>query len=87
MATKKRDYKSEYENYQDSPEQIANRSARNKARRLMTKEGLVKKGDGMDVDHVVPIVKGGAKLARKNLRVRTDNENRSFPRTKKAGMK
>ena len=52
----------------------------------MSKEGLVHKGDGKDVDHRVPIVKGGGS-GRSNLRVQSDNENRSFRRTRKAGMK
>jgi hypothetical protein len=87
VATKKRDYKQEYQNYQGTPEQIANRSARNKARREMADKGLVHKGDGKDVDHKTPLVKGGAKTAISNLRVQTATANRSFPRNKKAGMK
>lgn len=46
-----RNYKKEYENYQGKPEQIKNRAARNKARRLMEAKGRVRKGDGKDVDH------------------------------------
>ena len=42
-----RDYKKEYENYQGTPEQIARRSSRNKARRVMG-DKVVK---GMDVGH------------------------------------
>ena len=80
MATKKRDYKQEYQNYQGTPEQIANRSARNKARRIMEKEGKVKKGDGKDVDHITPIDNGGSKTARSNLRVKSKSDNRSFKR-------
>jgi hypothetical protein len=48
----KRNYKKEYAEYQGTPEQIANRSSRNKARRVMVKAGKAKKGDGKDVDHV-----------------------------------
>jgi hypothetical protein len=86
MASK-RNYAKEYQNYQGTPEQIANRSARNKARRIMEDKGLVKKGDGKDVDHKIPLVKGGSKTAPSNLRVVDDSANRSFPRTKKARMK
>lgn len=46
-----RDYKKEYRDYQGTPEQIARRSARNKARRKMEKLGKVHKGDGKEVDH------------------------------------
>lgn len=83
---KSRNYKLEYKNYQGKPEQIKNRVERNAARAEMEKKGLVHKGDGKDVDHRTPIVKGGGNTSG-NLRVQTDNENRSFPRTKKAKMK
>ena len=46
-----RNYKKENANYKSTPEQIAKRVARKKARRMATKSGLVKKGDGKDVDH------------------------------------
>lgn len=85
MATK-RNLKQEYAEYQGTPTQIKRRAERNAARRLLEKEGKVHKGDGMDVDHKDPLVKGGSN-APSNLRVRTASANRSFPRTKKAGMK
>jgi len=81
-----RNYKSEYENYQGTPEQIHNRALRNKARREMTKAGRVKKGDGMDVDHKKPLSKGGSTGA-SNLRVKPKSANRSFPRTSSGAMK
>jgi hypothetical protein len=77
---KARNYKREYDMYQGSPEQIENRSQRNKARRIAMREGLVRKGDGRDVDHRVPISQGG-KNVRSNLRVKTASDNRSFQRT------
>ena len=46
-----RDYKKEYENYHSSPKQKKRRAARNKARSLLEKKGLVHKGDGKDVHH------------------------------------
>ena len=82
----KRNYKLETKNYQSRPEQIHNRSLRNQARREMMKEGRVQKGDGNDVDHKTPLIKGGSNRDN-NLRVRTSHVNRSFPRTKRAGMK
>lgn len=51
MATKKRDYKKEYRDFGGTPEQIKRRAGRNKARREAMKAGLVKKGDGKEVDH------------------------------------
>jgi 5-methylcytosine-specific restriction endonuclease McrA len=53
----------------------------------MAKEGKVHKGDGMDVDHIKPLDKGGSKLARSNLRVVTESANRSFKRTKNGSVK
>lgn len=47
----KRDFRREYDEYQGTPEQIAKRSSRNKARRKLVAEGKVKKGDGKEVDH------------------------------------
>lgn len=57
-----------------------------KARRMAIKAGMVKRGDGKDVDHKHPLVKGGSNKM-SNLRVRSEHANRSFPRTKNAGMK
>jgi hypothetical protein len=81
-----RDYKKEYANYQGKPEQIENRTKRNAARAEMEKKGLVRKGDGKDVDHRTPIAKGGGNGSG-NLRVVPKSQNRSFARTKTAGMK
>lgn len=61
--------------YQAKPEQIKNRSARNKARRVMEKAGKVRKGDGKEVDHKVPLSKGGGN-GRKNLKVTSRRANR-----------
>ena len=81
-----RDYKSEYQNYHSRPEQIAKRDDRNAARARLEKKGLVRKGDGMDVDHRVPLAKGGSN-AESNTRVIPASQNRSFARTRGAGMK
>jgi len=51
MPSKKRDYKREYAIYHGKPEQIKRRAQRNKSRRTAAKQGLVRKGDGMDVHH------------------------------------
>ena len=71
-----RNYRSEYENYQGTPEQINKRAERVKARRLMEKKGVAKKGDGKDVDHITPIRSGGTS-AKNNLRMRNKSANRS----------
>lgn len=81
-----RNYKSEYEKYQGTPEQIRNRAKRNKARRELMQEGRVAKGDGMDVDHKTPLSKGGS-TNKGNLRVQSKSANRSFPRTSKGAIK
>lgn len=80
-----RDYKKEAA-YENSPEQVKNRMARNRARAEMIRKGVVKKGDGKDVDHIKPIAKGGGNTAG-NLRAVPKSQNRSFARTKTAGMK
>lgn len=81
-----RDYKKEYENYQGKPAQIKNRAERNHARGLMMAEGLVRKGDGKDVDHKKPLSKGGSN-DRSNLRVQSQHDNRSYERTSSGKVK
>ena len=68
-----------YAKYEQKPEIIKKRTARNKARAMLMKEGIVKKGDGKDVDHKQPLSKGGA-TNRSNLRVKSATDNRSFKR-------
>jgi hypothetical protein len=53
---------------------------------MLMKEGLVHKGDGMDVDHKKPVDKGG-KTVRSNLRVKPASANRTFDRTKNHAVK
>ena len=72
--------------WENSPEQVKNRMARNRARAEMMRKGVVHKGDGKDVDHVKPIAKGGGNTPG-NLRAIPKSQNRSFARTKTAGMK
>lgn len=71
-----RNYRSEYDNYQGTPEQIKKRAERVKARRMMEKMGAAKKGDGKDVDHIKPMRSGGTS-AKGNLRMRSKSANRS----------
>jgi hypothetical protein len=86
MATKARNYKKEYANYQGKPAQKKNRAKRNAARRELAREGKVHKGDGKDVDHKKPLIKGGG-TGRGNLRVQSKHANRSYKRTRSARMK
>jgi ribosomal protein S17 len=81
-----RNFRAEYDNYHGKPEQIKKRAQRTMARRRMMAKGKVSKGDGMDVDHVKPLSKGGS-YADSNLRVVPKSKNRSFPRTKAGAMK
>lgn len=81
-----RNYRAEYDKYHASPEQKRNRAMRNAARREMERKGVVSKGDGKDVDHKVPIAKGGGN-GKGNLRAVPASSNRSFPRTKGARMR
>lgn len=62
--------------YESSPTQRHNRVERTLARRELTKEGVVRKGDGMDVDHKRALSKGGSNN-RSNLRAITAHQNRS----------
>ena len=71
-----RDYAKEYREYHGKPEQVRNRSSRNKARRLMIKEGRVRKGDGREVDHKHPLSKGGSNR-RSNLKILSRRANRT----------
>jgi hypothetical protein len=80
-----RDYKAE-QKYDGQPEVKKKRAQRNKARRMLEREGIVHKGDGKDVDHKRPLSKGGV-TARKNLVAKPASANRSFKRTSSGAMK
>lgn len=77
---------SEYAAYQGTPEQRANRAARNRARRAYEKAHGDLPSD-VDVDHKQALSKGGAATDLKNLRAAPKSENRSFARTKTGAMK
>lgn len=63
--------------YNHRPEQIKKRVQRDKARRQLMKEGLVRKGDGKDVNHKRPIRSGGSN-DRSNLNVQSRSTNRAW---------
>ena len=75
---KKRDYRREYDRDHSSTKSKKARAARNKARRKL------KPKKGKEVDHVIPLSKGGGK-GKKNLRVvsRKTNRKKAAKRTKK----
>jgi|TARA_R110000744_G_scaffold380379_2_gene500986 hypothetical protein len=83
---KPRNYRKEYDNYQGTDVQKKNRAKRNAARRLLEKEGKLKKGDGKVANHKNPLSKGGGN-GRDNLSVREAKANASYPRTSKGAMK
>lgn len=75
MAAKKpRNYSKEYEEFQGTPEQIKNRSSRNKARRKLTKLKGKKAVAGKDVGH-----KNNNPLDNStgNLKLETPSKNRA----------
>lgn len=76
-----RDYKKEYREYHSKPAQKKRRAARNKARRIMEREGKVRKGDGKDVAHKKSLKSGGTS-ARKNLKVSSRKANRGWRKGK-----
>jgi 5-methylcytosine-specific restriction endonuclease McrA len=67
-----RNYRDEYQSYHAKPGQVKNRSTRNKARRVL---GL-KPGDKREVDHKVPLSRGGSNTKR-NLQAVSRLKNRS----------
>ena len=81
-----RNFKQEYKTSQSSDDEKKRRAARNAARNKLEDEGRVKKGDGKDIDHKKPLIKGGGN-GKSNLRVVSKSANRSFARTKNAGMR
>ena len=85
MKNGKRDYERENRLYNSRPLMKKRRAKRNAARQAMQEMGLVRKGDGKDVDHRTPLSRGGAN-SRSNLRVVDDNANRSFARTRRGAI-
>ena len=85
MATK-RNYAQEYANYDGTEAVKKKRAQRNKARRMLEREGLVHKGDGLDVDHKKPLSKGGT-TTRSNLKAVPASKNRSYKRKADGSMK
>jgi hypothetical protein len=75
-VNKARPYKKEYQQQKERDEQPS-RNARARARYAMDKKGVDRKGK--DIDHVIPLSKGGTNTS-KNLKLKTPTNNRSFSR-------
>lgn len=85
MPSKIRDYKQERVTLLARGEDEGH-AARLRLRREAEKKGIVKRGDGKDLDHRKPLSQGGAnKLS--NARVTTPTANRSFARNADGSMK
>lgn len=82
----KRDYAQEKKT-SDARGEKAKRAARNRARRVAINAGMIKPGSSKDIDHKVPLSKGGSPTAKSNLRVADAGDNRSFPRNADGSMK
>lgn len=80
-----RNYREEYAKYAGKPSEIHKRVLRNRARRAALAAGRVHKGDNKDVNHIVPLSKGGSGST-SNTNIRSSKSNRSFPRTSKGAI-
>ena len=76
VAKRKRNYKREYEQFHGKPEQIKKRAQRVQARRNVIKVKGKSAVKGRDVDHIVPLSRGGSNNM-SNLRVTSVKKNRS----------
>lgn len=74
--------KAYYEKYHATPEAKKQRAERNAARREMERRGKVHKGDGKDIDHRVPLSRGGSNSP-SNWRVQSVHQNRGYKRDAK----
>lgn len=59
---------------------------RHKLRREAVKKGIVRTGDGKDLDHKTPLSKGGSNTL-SNARATSQGENRSFARNPDGSLK
>jgi hypothetical protein len=85
-VNKPRPYAKEYENYDGTEAVKKKRAQRNKARRMLEREGVVQKGDGKDVHHKKPLSKGG-KTTKANIAAIPAAKNRSYRRKSDGSVK
>lgn len=76
-VNKPRPIKHEYELQKKRPGEHAKRMERQRARRAMDAKGIDR--TGKDIDHVVPLSKGGTN-APSNLKLKSPSANRSYAR-------
>jgi len=81
-----RDYKRENEVTKSKPKNIAKRVKRNDLRKKAIRAGLVRVGDGKELDHIQPISKGGSNK-KSNIRITTKSQNSSFDRNPDKSVK
>ena len=86
MINGKRDYKRENLLYNSKPLQRKRRSERTINRNTSNAAGTTHKGDGKDLDHIVPLSKGGSNEP-SNLRAIFESTNRSFSRRRDSSLK
>ena len=82
-VTKPRPYKKEYEQQKERGEQPS-RNARARARYAVDKKGIDR--TGKDIDHVIPLSKGGTNKP-SNLKLKAPSNNRSFTRNSDHSVK
>lgn len=86
----KRNYSQEYKTAKSRGENGTGSDSgdakRHRARRKALKLGMIKPGDGKDLDHKKAISKGGSN-DKSNWRITSAHDNRSFPRNKDGSMK
>ena len=81
-----RDYKRENLLYNSKPAQRHARSERTIARNQANADGFSHKGDGLNLDHIKPLSKGGANT-RSNMRMVSESSNKSFSRNANGSLK
>jgi 5-methylcytosine-specific restriction endonuclease McrA len=65
---------------------IGENNGKRLSKRKRIKAGKVSKGDGKDVDHIVPLSKGGSNTP-SNMRIKSKSANSSFPRNSNGSLK
>ena len=80
MPKRKRDYKKEGR-WENTPEQVARRVERNKDRREAMRKGLVKKGDGKEIDHINAPRRGSLAGAKTQVLSRAANRRKQPKRS------
>ena len=78
---KPRNLRDEYDSYHAKPEQKKRRAERNAARAEAIKDGRVKKGDSLEVDHVNAPRTGSLESVKTRVVPKTENRKRQPKRS------